>query len=100
MVLTSRCESFGIRPAAARNNAVLNEPARKLPESPIIVMARLFWRGVLPTESLLLRSPPERAESTERNQDKPSWKLDIVPSGFNKCRKTLHGIVLAKFQTG
>src|SRR5437867_8721740 len=47
MVFTSSCAPSGISPAAARISAVLNEPARRLPESPImVVMPRLFRRGV------------------------------------------------------
>lgn len=41
MVLTSSCVPSGVTLAAARNSAVLNEPVRRLPESPIIVIILL-----------------------------------------------------------
>jgi hypothetical protein len=40
IVLISSSAPSGINPRAARSSAVLNEPCRKLPESPTILIMR------------------------------------------------------------
>src|SRR5688572_7146854 len=48
MLPTSSATPFGIAATAARNSALFNEPARKLPERPRIVVMTLTSRVVRP----------------------------------------------------